>query len=69
MDIGYPKPLTNGFAGLSGKIRAALPVASYNGRPESVYFIKRGKSHISDVHKWSKYTWIALVRNTTVTDW
>ncbi|XP_048800697.1 proteoglycan 4-like [Lagopus muta] len=51
MDKGYPKPLTNGFAGLSGKIRAALPVASYNGRPESVYFIKRGKSHISDVHK------------------
>uniref|UniRef100_A0A8C9FMK1 SMB domain-containing protein n=1 Tax=Pavo cristatus TaxID=9049 RepID=A0A8C9FMK1_PAVCR len=37
----YPKPLTNGFAGLRGKIRAALPVARYNGRPESVYFIKR----------------------------
>uniref|UniRef100_A0A8C9FKC2 SMB domain-containing protein n=1 Tax=Pavo cristatus TaxID=9049 RepID=A0A8C9FKC2_PAVCR len=41
MDKGYPKPLTNGFAGLRGKIRAALPVARYNGRPESVYFIKR----------------------------
>jgi len=51
MDKGYPKPLTNGFAGLSGKVRAALPVASYNSRPESVYFIKKGKSHISDVHK------------------
>uniref|UniRef100_A0A8C2UIJ6 Proteoglycan 4 n=1 Tax=Coturnix japonica TaxID=93934 RepID=A0A8C2UIJ6_COTJA len=41
MDNGYPKPLANGFAGLTGKIKAALPVASYNGRPESVYFIKR----------------------------
>ncbi|KAJ7403311.1 hypothetical protein BTVI_78250 [Pitangus sulphuratus] len=38
---GYPKPLANGFAGLSGKIVATLPVARYNNRPESVYFIKR----------------------------
>ncbi|NXG30671.1 PRG4 protein, partial [Dromaius novaehollandiae] len=42
MDNGYPKPLTRGFAGLSGKIIAALPVARYNNRPESVYFIKTG---------------------------
>uniref|UniRef100_A0A8B9EPK8 SMB domain-containing protein n=1 Tax=Anser cygnoides TaxID=8845 RepID=A0A8B9EPK8_ANSCY len=41
MDKGYPKPLANGFAGLSGKMVAALPVARYNSRPESVYFIKR----------------------------
>ncbi|XP_027757761.1 proteoglycan 4 [Empidonax traillii] len=41
MDPGYPKPLANGFAGLSGKIVATLPVARYNNRPESVYFIKR----------------------------
>ncbi|NWH75767.1 PRG4 protein, partial [Piaya cayana] len=41
MDKGYPKPLANGFAGLSGKIRATLPVARYNTRPESVYFIKK----------------------------
>ncbi|XP_028942722.1 proteoglycan 4, partial [Antrostomus carolinensis] len=41
MDKGYPKPLANGFAGLSGKIAATLPVARYNNRPESVYFIKK----------------------------
>ncbi|KFP73455.1 Proteoglycan 4, partial [Apaloderma vittatum] len=41
MDKGYPKPLANGFAGLSGKIVGTLPVARYNSRPESVYFIKR----------------------------
>ncbi|NWT42736.1 PRG4 protein, partial [Chroicocephalus maculipennis] len=41
MDKGYPKPLANGFAGLSGKIVATLPVARYNSRPESVYFIKK----------------------------
>ncbi|NXK12126.1 PRG4 protein, partial [Herpetotheres cachinnans] len=41
MDKGYPKPLANGFAGLSGKIVATLPVAKYNNRPESVYFIKK----------------------------
>uniref|UniRef100_A0A8B9IWD6 Proteoglycan 4 n=1 Tax=Amazona collaria TaxID=241587 RepID=A0A8B9IWD6_9PSIT len=41
MDKGYPKPLANGFAGLSGKIAATLPVARYNSRPESVYFIKK----------------------------
>uniref|UniRef100_A0A8C3JBZ3 SMB domain-containing protein n=2 Tax=Scolopacidae TaxID=8917 RepID=A0A8C3JBZ3_9CHAR len=41
MDKGYPKPLANGFAGLSGKIVATLPVARYNNRPESVYFIKK----------------------------
>ncbi|NWH90065.1 PRG4 protein, partial [Aegithalos caudatus] len=41
MDTGYPKPLATGFAGLSGRIVATLPVARYNNRPESVYFIKR----------------------------
>ncbi|KFU89743.1 Proteoglycan 4, partial [Chaetura pelagica] len=41
MDKGYPKPLANGFAGLSGKIVATLPVARYNSRPESVYFLKK----------------------------
>ncbi|NXW57470.1 PRG4 protein, partial [Eurystomus gularis] len=41
MDKGYPKPLANGFAGLKGKIVATLPVATYNNRPESVYFIKK----------------------------
>ncbi|NWS82988.1 PRG4 protein, partial [Toxostoma redivivum] len=41
MDQGYPKPLATGFAGLSGRIVATLPVARYNNRPESVYFIKR----------------------------
>ncbi|NXI77536.1 PRG4 protein, partial [Rhipidura dahli] len=41
MDKGYPKPLATGFAGLSGRIVATLPVARYNSRPESVYFIKR----------------------------
>lgn len=41
MDNGYPKPLATGFAGLSGRIVATLPVARYNTRPESVYFIKR----------------------------
>ncbi|NWY07286.1 PRG4 protein, partial [Nothoprocta ornata] len=42
MDAGYPKPLARGFAGLSGKIVAALPVARHHNRPESVYFIKTG---------------------------
>lgn len=60
MDKGYPKPLANGFAGLRGKIVATLPVARYNNRPESVYFIKKGTSHISEVHRWSKCSLIAL---------
>lgn len=51
MDKGYPKPLANGFAGLSGKIVATLPVARYQNRPESVYFIKKGMSCISEVHR------------------
>uniref|UniRef100_A0A7M4FBM2 Proteoglycan 4 n=2 Tax=Crocodylus porosus TaxID=8502 RepID=A0A7M4FBM2_CROPO len=42
MDKGYPKQIAKGFAGLNGKIIAALPVARYNNRPESVYFIKKG---------------------------
>ncbi|KGL77604.1 Proteoglycan 4, partial [Tinamus guttatus] len=42
MDAGYPKPLARGFAGLGGKIIAALPVARHHNRPESVYFIKKG---------------------------
>ncbi|NWH60127.1 PRG4 protein, partial [Geococcyx californianus] len=41
MDKGYPKPLAKGFAGLNGKIVATLPVARYQTRPESVYFIKK----------------------------
>ncbi|NXX19379.1 PRG4 protein, partial [Podargus strigoides] len=41
MDKGYPKPLATGFAGLTGKIVATLPVARYNNRPEAVYFIKK----------------------------
>lgn len=49
MDNGYPKPLATGFAGLSGRIVATLPVARYNNRPESVYFIKRGMSCIPEV--------------------
>lgn len=54
MDQGYPKPLATGFAGLSGRIVATLPVARYNSRPESVYFIKRGKSCIPEVQETSK---------------
>lgn len=54
MDKGYPKPLTTGFAGLSGRIVATLPVARYNNRPESVYFIKRGTSRIPEVQGTSK---------------
>ncbi|NWQ78232.1 PRG4 protein, partial [Columbina picui] len=51
MDKGYPKPLANGFAGLSGKIVATLPVARYQNRPESVYFIKRDGNMQQYVYK------------------
>ncbi|ERE72771.1 proteoglycan 4-like protein [Cricetulus griseus] len=41
-DAGYPKQIVKGFGGLTGKIVAALSVAKYKDRPESVYFFKRG---------------------------
>lgn len=42
MDAGYPKLIVKGFGGLTGKIVAALSIAKYKDRPESVYFFKRG---------------------------
>nr|XP_042114216.1 proteoglycan 4 isoform X7 [Peromyscus maniculatus bairdii] len=41
-DAGYPKPIVKGFGGLTGKVVAALSIAKYKDRPESVYFFKRG---------------------------
>ncbi|KAF6293526.1 proteoglycan 4 [Rhinolophus ferrumequinum] len=41
-DAGYPKQIAKGFGGLNGKIVAALSIAKYKDRPESVYFFKRG---------------------------
>uniref|UniRef100_A0A8C6R8R8 Proteoglycan 4 (megakaryocyte stimulating factor, articular superficial zone protein) n=1 Tax=Nannospalax galili TaxID=1026970 RepID=A0A8C6R8R8_NANGA len=41
-DAGYPKQIVKGFGGLTGKIVAALSIAKFNNRPESVYFFKRG---------------------------
>ncbi|KAB1258933.1 Proteoglycan 4 [Camelus dromedarius] len=41
-DAGYPKLISKGFGGLHGKIVAALSIAKYKSRPESVYFFKRG---------------------------
>ncbi|XP_032249114.1 proteoglycan 4 [Phoca vitulina] len=41
-DPGYPKQIVKGFGGLNGKIVAALSIAKYKNRPESVYFFKRG---------------------------
>ncbi|XP_059987493.1 proteoglycan 4 isoform X5 [Lagenorhynchus albirostris] len=43
-DAGYPKLISKGFGGLNGKIVAALTIAKYKNRPESVYFFKRGGS-------------------------
>uniref|UniRef100_A0A8C8RVU6 SMB domain-containing protein n=1 Tax=Pelusios castaneus TaxID=367368 RepID=A0A8C8RVU6_9SAUR len=43
-DVGYPKQIAKGFAGLNGKITAVLSVAQHNSRPESAYFFKRGGS-------------------------
>uniref|UniRef100_A0A8D0JP02 Proteoglycan 4 n=2 Tax=Sus scrofa TaxID=9823 RepID=A0A8D0JP02_PIG len=43
-DAGYPKLISKGFGGLNGKIVAALSIAKYKNRPESVYFFKRGGS-------------------------
>ncbi|KAF4018661.1 hypothetical protein G4228_010102 [Cervus hanglu yarkandensis] len=43
-DAGYPKLISKGFGGLNGKIVAALSIAQYKNRPESVYFFKRGGS-------------------------
>ncbi|XP_067894169.1 proteoglycan 4-like [Heterodontus francisci] len=42
MDSGYPRSIATGFSGLNGKIRAALSVAAYKNRPETVYFFKNG---------------------------
>ncbi|XP_069794287.1 proteoglycan 4b [Narcine bancroftii] len=42
MDSGYPRNIAVGFSGLSGKITAALSVAAYRNRPETVYFFKTG---------------------------
>ena len=42
VDAGYPKQIVKGFGGLTGKIVAALSIAKYKDRPESVYFFKRG---------------------------
>uniref|UniRef100_A0A8C6GYR2 SMB domain-containing protein n=1 Tax=Mus spicilegus TaxID=10103 RepID=A0A8C6GYR2_MUSSI len=42
VDPGYPKQIVKGFGGLTGKIVAALSIAKYKDRPESVYFFKRG---------------------------
>ncbi|XP_037681083.1 proteoglycan 4 isoform X2 [Choloepus didactylus] len=42
MDAGYPKQIVKGFGGLNGNIVAALSIATYKNRPESVYFFKRG---------------------------
>lgn len=47
-DAGYPKLISKGFGGLNGKIVAALSVAKYKNRPESVYFFKRGMCYIID---------------------
>uniref|UniRef100_A0A8P0TT87 Proteoglycan 4 n=1 Tax=Canis lupus familiaris TaxID=9615 RepID=A0A8P0TT87_CANLF len=43
-DAGYPKQIVKGFGGLNGRIVAALSIAKYKDRPESVYFFKRGGS-------------------------
>ncbi|XP_078263972.1 proteoglycan 4b [Rhinoraja longicauda] len=42
MDSGYPRNIAAGFSGLNGKVTAALSVAAFNNRPETVYFFKRG---------------------------
>lgn len=47
-DAGYPKQIAKGFGGLNGKIVAALSIAKYKDRPESVYFFKRGMCYIID---------------------
>ena len=45
-DAGYPKLISKGFGGLNGKIVAALSIAQYKNRPESVYFFKRGMCYL-----------------------
>lgn len=45
-DAGYPKQIVKGFRGLNGKIVAALSIAKYKTRPESVYFFKTGMCYI-----------------------
>ncbi|XP_075995838.1 uncharacterized protein LOC142990018 [Genypterus blacodes] len=39
---GYPRPLTSEFPGLTGSIRAALTTPGSRGKPETIYFFKRG---------------------------
>uniref|UniRef100_G1MA85 Proteoglycan 4 n=1 Tax=Ailuropoda melanoleuca TaxID=9646 RepID=G1MA85_AILME len=50
-DPGYPKQIAKGFGGLNGKIVAALSIAKYEDRPESVYFFKRGGSIQQYIYK------------------
>nr|XP_015210531.1 PREDICTED: proteoglycan 4 [Lepisosteus oculatus] len=42
MDRGYPKLISKGFGGMSGRITAALSVPAFGKRREAVYFFKRG---------------------------
>uniref|UniRef100_H3B6C4 SMB domain-containing protein n=1 Tax=Latimeria chalumnae TaxID=7897 RepID=H3B6C4_LATCH len=51
-DNGYPKPIFRGFAGLTGKITAALSVSAYNTRPESVYFFKQEKGGLAQQYTY-----------------
>ncbi|KAG2461800.1 PRG4 protein, partial [Polypterus senegalus] len=41
LDPGYPKLISKGFNGLSGKITAALSVSAHQRKMESVYFFKQ----------------------------
>lgn len=50
-DAGYPKQIVKGFRGLNGKIVAALSIAKYKTRPESVYFFKTGGSVQQYIYK------------------
>nr|XP_014344633.1 PREDICTED: proteoglycan 4 [Latimeria chalumnae] len=69
-DNGYPKPIFRGFAGLTGKITAALSVSAYNTRPESVYFFKQEKSitykQWKGVLKALMFSWKTLQKNATL---
>ncbi|XP_055498138.1 proteoglycan 4b isoform X2 [Leucoraja erinacea] len=56
MDSGYPQKIAAGFSGLNGKITAALSVAAFNNRPETVYFFKRGGVYQKYVYQKSVST-------------
>ncbi|XP_032884076.1 proteoglycan 4 [Amblyraja radiata] len=56
MDSGYPQKVAAGFSGLNGKITAALSVAAFNNRPETVYFFKRGGVYQKYVYQKSVST-------------